>query len=92
MGIKNNDKEEAFKRAWKKFFDTIGFTKKVLEQRLQLDNPNQDRLEKDYYIFLVKKLLSTASKYGFNIDINEAMAYLEYKYNELKNGNKKTDD
>jgi hypothetical protein len=39
-----------------------------------------------------KKLLLTASIYGFDIDINEAMAYLEYKYNELKNGNKKTDD
>jgi hypothetical protein len=39
-----------------------------------------------------KKLLLTASIYGFDIDINDAMAYLEYKYNRLKNGNKETNN
>lgn len=88
----NDDKEKNKRSVWQTLFDVLPFTDKVLRQRLHLDTPNPEKLEKEYYLFLVKKLLNTAATYGLDIDIEDALSYLEYKYKQIRHGNKKTDD
>lgn len=88
----DENKERNKRGVWQTLFDVLPITDKILKQRLHIDTPNPERIEKEYYIFLVKKLLNTASKMGLDIDIEDAMSYLEYKYKQIRHGNKETDD